>query len=115
MPMTSTASLMTTGSNPSRSETTIAIRLMVSASVPSSARKWTRSLVTGDKLRGIEGIGALAQDLALRSALTAGAQEGGHVLEVVGRDVARQRLRRRQWLPVSRQDVADLPLRDRDQ
>ena len=65
-----------------------------------------------DELRRVEGVGTLAQNLALRSALTAGAQEGGHVLEVVGGDVARQRLRRRQRLPVAREDVADLPLRD---
>jgi hypothetical protein len=68
-----------------------------------------------DELRGVEGIGTLTQDLALRSALTAGAQEGGYVLKVIGRDVARQRLRRRQWLPVACEDVADLTLRDRDQ
>ena len=48
-----------------------------------------------DELRGVQGVGSFAQDLALRSALPAGAQECRHVLKIVCDDIARQRLRRR--------------------
>ena len=75
MPMTSSASLITTGSNPSRSAMSAAIRLNVSASVGSSGEEVDPLARDHDELRGVERVGAFAQDLALRSALAAGAQE----------------------------------------
>ncbi len=68
-----------------------------------------------DELRQVDGVGALAQDLALRTFLAAGFEEMARVL-VVGRlDIARQGLCRLQRDAVTGEDVADLALRDRHQ
>lgn len=63
----------------------------------------------------VDGVGAFAQDHALRAFLAAGAQERRGVLEVVGAHVGGEGLGRRQGLAVPREEVADLALRDGDQ
>jgi hypothetical protein len=68
-----------------------------------------------DELREVDGVRALAQDLALRAALAAALEEGDDVREVVGRYVRGERLHRLEREPVAREDVADGPLRDCDQ
>jgi len=65
--------------------------------------------------REVDGVGALAQEHALRPLLAAPAQEGRGVLEVVGAQVGGQRLGRRQRMAVAGEDVADLSLRNGDQ
>jgi len=71
-------------------------------------------LVLGDddELHQVDGVGPFAQDLALRAALAAVAEEGAHVLEVDRGGVGGERLRRAERLAVAREDVADLALRD---
>ncbi len=64
------------------------------------------------ELGEVDGIGALAQDRALRPLLSTISQEGAHVEKIGGAQVARQRLRRAERRAVPREDVADLPLRD---
>ncbi len=88
MPIGSSASLMTTGSKPSRSAMSAAIRSNVLAFVGVERQVVDALLGDHHELGEVDGVGAFAQDLALRTALAAGAQEGAHVLEVVGRDVA---------------------------
>ena len=65
-------------------------------------------------MREIDGIGAFAQDLALRSFLSALFEKAAHILEIIGIGVGSKCLRRRQRLAVTRKDVADLALRDGD-
>jgi hypothetical protein len=64
------------------------------------------------ELGEIDGVGAFAQDLALRTFLDAALQEGAHVLEIVGLRVRGQGLRGRERPPVTGEDVADFSLRD---
>ena len=67
------------------------------------------------ELREVDRVGALAQDLPLRAALAALAEEALGVAEVVRDGVRGQRLRGRQRPAVAREDVADLALGDRHQ
>jgi hypothetical protein len=61
----------------------------------------------------VDHIRPLAQDLALRTALAAAFEEVGGVLEVVGLEVRGEGLCGFQRAAVPREDIADLPLRDR--
>ena len=68
-----------------------------------------------DELREVDGIDALAQNLALRAFLATLGEEVAHILEVVRLVVPRQRLFGRERHAVARIDIADLALRDRHQ
>ncbi len=115
IPMKSSVPLMTTGSNPvavgddfCHPHEGIRLILFERMKVDPLRRD-------DDELHEIERVGALAQDLPLRSALAAGGQERRDVLEVAGGDVAGQRLRGGQRLTVAREHVADPALRNGDE
>jgi hypothetical protein len=65
------------------------------------------------ELRRVERVSTFAQDLALRATLAVGVHECRHVLKVVCRDVAGERLRGLQRHTIAREDVADFALRNR--
>ena len=71
------------------------------------------SLGHDDELCLVDGVRTLAQDHALRAALTALREEDRHILELLRLDVGGERLRRRERRAVAREHVADLALRDR--
>ncbi len=65
------------------------------------------------ELGEVYGIGALAQDRALRALLAARGEKRADIEEIGGLEIARERLRRPERGAVAREDVADLALRDR--
>jgi hypothetical protein len=67
------------------------------------------------ELSRVERIRAFTEDLPLRTALPAGAQELSNILKIVGGYVLRERLCGREGLAVAREHVSDSALRDRDQ
>jgi hypothetical protein len=67
------------------------------------------------ELREVHGVSSFTQNLALWTLLSAGLQERAYVLEVVRGCIRGERLRRRQRLPVAREYVTDLALRDGDE
>ncbi|OQA13936.1 MAG: hypothetical protein BWY63_03317 [Chloroflexi bacterium ADurb.Bin360] len=68
-----------------------------------------------DELRQVDGIRAFAENLPLRSPLSAAAQEVLHILEIIRGDIAGEGLCCRQWYAIAGKDVADAPLRDGNQ
>ena len=71
-------------------------------------------LIAGDddELRGVDGIGALAQDGALGAFLAALRKEGAHVKKIGRGRIAGQSLRRGQRCAVAGENIADLALRN---
>jgi hypothetical protein len=63
----------------------------------------------------VDRVSSLAQDFALRAFLSALGQKGADILEIVGRNVRRKRLGRRQRDAVAGEHITDLPLRDGNQ
>jgi len=64
------------------------------------------------ELDEVDGIGALAQDRALRALLAAVAKEAAHIEEIGGAQIAGERLGRPERLAVAGEDIADLALRN---
>ena len=82
-PTRSSESLITTGRKPLRSAITSAMR-RITGFLPAERQVVDLFFGDDDELRQVDGIGAFAQDLALRAALAAVIQESRHILEIIG-------------------------------